>query len=174
MDWTEVLPRVIELQTFASIWYWLAVIVTWSVASNWLIGVPFDVLFRARKYTEAEVSDLEVLVDVNVRRIIASNRTLGTAIAALLAFVLSALAMMGFYYDWEFAQGMFVLGAPLTVIVLINIRLAHQLHAAPLQGRDLVLRLFKVRLWTQVVAMVTMFFTAMYGMYYTISAQQFF
>lgn len=174
MDWTDAIARVIELDTFASVWYWLAVIVTWSVASNWLIGIPFDVLFRARKCDEGPLADLEALVDVNVRRIVNANRILGTSIAALIAFCLSGLGMMGFSYGWELAQGVVILAAPLTVIVVINVRLAVQLHTTPLAGRDLVRRLFFVRLWTQIVAMVTMFFTAMYGMWYTLAAQQFF
>ena len=174
MDWTLALSRLIDLQTFASVWYWLAVIVTWSVASNWLIGVPFDILFGARKLGTTELADLENLVDINVRRIVNTNSVVGAAIVALIAFGLSALAVMGFYYRLELAQGLFALTAPLTLIVAVNMRLAHQLHRAPLGGRDLVKRLFVVRLWTQIVAMVSLFFTALYGMYVTISAQQFF
>ena len=174
MDWTLALSRLIDLQTFASVWYWLAVIVTWSVASNWLIGVPFDILFGARKLGEAELADLENLVEINVRRIVKTNAIVGASIVALIAFGLSALGMMGFYYQLELAQGLFALSAPLTLIVLVNMRLAHQLHRAPLNGRDLVKKLFVVRLWTQIIAMVSLFFTAMYGMYFTISAQQFF
>ncbi len=174
MDWALALSRLIDLQTFASIWYWLAVVVTWSVASNWLIGVPFDVLFGARKLGVAELADLESLVDINVRRIVNTNAVVGVAIVALIAFGLSVLAMMGFYYRLELAQGLFALTAPLTLIVIVNMRLAHQLHGAPLQGRDLVRRLFVVRLWTQIIAMVSLFFTAMYGMYFAISTQQFF
>ena len=174
MDWTLALSRLIDLQTFASVWYWLAVIVTWSVASNWLIGVPFDILFGARKLGEAELADLENLVEINVRRIVKTNAIVGASIVALIAFGLSALGMMGFYYQLELAQGLFALSAPLTLIVLVNMRLAHQLHRAPLNGRDLVKKLFIVRLWTQIIAMVSLFFTAMYGMYFTISAQQFF
>jgi len=174
LDWTLALSRLIDLQTFASVWYWLAVIVTWSVASNWLIGVPFDILFGARKLGEAELADLENLVEINVRRIVKTNAIVGASIVALIAFGLSALGMMGFYYQLELAQGLFALSAPLTLIVLVNMRLAHQLHRAPLNGRDLVRKLFVVRLWTQIIAMVSLFFTAMYGMYFTISAQQFF
>lgn len=174
MDWTLALSRLIDLQTFASVWYWLAVIVTWSVASNWLIGVPFDVLFAARKLGEAELADLEKLVEINVRRIMRTNAMVGAAIVALIAFGLSTLGMMGFYYRLELAQGLFALTAPLTLIVFVNMRLVHQLVREPLHGRDLVKRLFVVRLWTQIIAMVSLFFTAMYGMYFTISAQQLF
>ena len=174
MDWTLALARFIDMQTFVSVWYWMAVIVTWSVASNWLIGVPFDMLFRARKIGEVEVADLEALVDINVRRIVAINDMFATAFAGLIAFILSALAVMSFVYGIELAQGILLLAAPLTVIITMNMRLAHQLHATPLHGRDLVRKLFRVRLWTQVIGMIALFFTAMYGMYQAISSQQFF
>lgn len=167
------ITRLIELNTFTSAWYWLTVIVTWAIASNWLIGVPFDMLFRARKCAPQPIADLEALVDINVRRIVATNGVFGIAITALIAFVLSGLAVLGFAYRFELAQGLLVLGAPLTLIVIINMRLAHQLNNNPLGGSDLVRRLFVVRLWTQVIAMVSLFFTSMYGAYYAISYQQF-
>ena len=174
MDWTLALARLIELNTFVSVWYWLAVIVTWSVASNWLIGVPFDVLFRARKLGEVELADLEALVDINVRRIVSMNEIFAPAFVALIAFALSALCVMSFVYRFELAQGLLALAAPLTVVVMVNMRLAHQLYAVPLTGRALVRKLFAVRLWTQIVGMLALFFTAFYGMYYAISSQQFF
>lgn len=174
LDWTEAIARLITLNTFTSVWYWLAVIVTWAIASNWLIGVPFDVLFRARKSVGQELADLEGLVDINVRRIAATNAVFGMAMTALIAFSLSVLGLLSFYYQLEMAQGLFILAAPLTIIVAMNMRLAHQLHDTPLQGRDLVRRLFFVRLWTQIVAMVSLFLTSMYGMYIAISNTQFF
>ncbi len=169
MDWTEAITRFIAFDTFANIWYWLAVVVSWSVASNWLIGVPFDMLYRARKYGAQEVADLAALVDINVRRIMAFDRMIGPLVIGLAAFMLSGLGMMGFYYDFAFAEGLFVLGAPLSIVGAINLRLAHQLSAHPLAGKDLVRRMFKIRFWTQVIAMIALFFTAMYGIYHTIS-----
>ncbi|WP_037294377.1 hypothetical protein [Roseobacter sp. CCS2] len=174
MDWTLALARLIDLQTFTSFWYWLVVIVTWSIAGNWLIGVPFDMLFRARKCAEQELADLEALIDINARRIVRTDHVFGISAAGLIGFFLCSLGVAGFVYGFELAQGLFVLAAPLTIVVAINVRLAHQLHHTPLHGRALVKRLFLVRLWTQVVAMLALFFSAMYGMYVVISAQQFF
>ncbi|MEJ8560593.1 hypothetical protein QTO30_04670 [Yoonia sp. GPGPB17] len=174
MDWTLALARLIELQTFTSFWYWLVVIVTWSIAGNWLIGVPFDMLYRARKCAEQELADLERLVDINVRRIIWTDQAFGPAMAGLIGFILCSLGVAGFVYGLELGQGLFVLAAPLMIVVGFNLRLARQLHVAPLSGRPLVKRLFLVRLWTQIIAMFALFFTAMYGMYYVITAQQFF
>lgn len=174
MDWRDALLRVIELNTFSSIWYWMSVAVAWGAASNWLIGVPFDVLYRARKCAAQELADLEALVDINVRRITKISDQAGVALAAMLAFVLAMLGMAGFYYGIELAQGLFVMGAPLSVVIAVNLRLALQLRETPLAGPALVSRLISVRFWTQVIAMVAIFFSAMYGMYFNIEATLFF
>ena len=166
--------RVIELNTFSNVWYWMAVIVTWAMASHWLIGVPFDLLFLARKATGQAVTDLEALVDINVRRIVMLDDLAGTWVVALGAFVLSVLGLTGFYYGIEIAQGIFALGAPLALVGLMNLRLARQLHQVPLAGKELVQRLFAVRLWTQVIGMLALFFTSMYGMYFNIHNLPFF
>ncbi|KQI72488.1 hypothetical protein AN191_05525 [Loktanella sp. 5RATIMAR09] len=174
MESTIALLRLLDFQTFDSLWYWMAVMVTYAVASNWLLGVPFDVLFRARKLANPHLADLETLVDVNVRRIVEINAYLGVAITIMVAFSLSVLVVLSLFYGVELAQGLLALAAPLTLIMVMNMRLAHQLDAAPLQGRELVDRLFRVRLWTQIVSMIALFFTAMYGMYVVISSQHFF
>ncbi|MGJ8587124.1 MAG: hypothetical protein ACSHXW_03140 [Yoonia sp.] len=174
MDSTLALLRLLDIQTFSSLWYWMAVMVTFAVASNWLLGVPFDMLFRARKLDAPHLADLEAVVDVNVRRIVEINAYFGVAITVMVAFSLSVLVILSVFYRFELAQGLLALAAPLTLIMVMNMRLAHQLHAAPLSGRDLVQRLFRVRLWTQVVSMIALFFTAMYGMYSVISSQHFF
>ena len=174
MDWTFAILTLIDLQTFTSFWYWLVVIVTWSIAGNWLIGVSFDMLFRARKCAPQELADLEAMIDINVRRIVWTGQSLGIASAALIGFFLCMLGTMGFFYGLELAQGLFILSAPLTLVVVVNVGLANQLHTTPLHGRDLVRRLFVVRLWTQVIAMISLFFTAVYGLYFAISAQHLF
>lgn len=174
LDWTEAITRVIDLGTFASIWYWLVVIVAWSVASNWLIGIPFDMLIAARKYEAGPLADLSAVVDVNVRRIVRFDDVLGVWLVGLCTFVLSGLATSGFLYGFEFAQGAFVLGAPLALVGLLNLRLARELGGTPLAGPDLVKRLYATRLWTQVIAAVALFVTAMYGMYFNLDLLLFF
>lgn len=168
MDWSESILRVIEYRTFASIWFWLAVVVSWAVASHWMIGVPFDLLFRARRGEPQECADLEAIVDVNVRRFTRMGDMLGPWLLGLVMFILSGLFMAGFYYGSEFAQGLFALGAPLSLVVFFNMRVAYQLRTQPLNGTALVQRLFRMRVMTQVIGMVAIFFTAMYGMYHNL------
>ncbi|MEO1638354.1 MAG: component of SufBCD complex [Pseudomonadota bacterium] len=174
LDWTDTILRVIELRTFSSIWYWLVVIVAWAMASHWLIGVPFDMLFRARKANSPAIEDLEGMVDLQVRRITMLDDMVGPLAIALGAFVVSGLGMMGFVYGFEMAQGAFVLLAPLSIVGLVNLRLAQRLRRTPLQGRDLVRHLFRMRLFTQVIGAISLFFTAMYGMYFNIAQMNFF
>ncbi len=170
MDWTETILRVIDLRTFTSIWYWLAVIVSWAVASHWLIGVPFDLLFRARKCGPQEIADLEAIVDVNVRRFAGLTDKAGPWLLGFIAFVLTTLGMGGFYYGFEMAQGLFVLGAPLTLVIILNVKAAYELRANPLSGPDLVSRLFNMRVWSQAIGMVAIFGTAIYGMWFNLDA----
>ena len=158
----------IELRTFASIWYWFAVIVSWAVACHWLIGVPFDLLFHARKGAPQHLADLEAIVDLNVRRFTGLVDIMGPWLLGLVTFVLTGLGVAGFYYGFELAQGLFFLAAPLTLMMLLNIKVAYGLRAYPANGRDLVDRLFKMRLWSQGIGMIAIFFTAMYGMWFNL------
>ncbi|MGJ8622436.1 MAG: component of SufBCD complex [Yoonia sp.] len=170
MDWTDSILRVIELRTFSNIWFWLAVAVSWAVASHWFVGVPFDLLYRARKSGTQELADLEAIVDVNIRRFTAVTDLAGPYLVALLVFVLTMLGTAGFYYGLEIAQGLFILAAPLSIILWINVALAYQLRDAPLAGAALVKRLFRVRLFSQIIGAIALFFTSLYGMWYNLDA----
>ena len=165
--------NLIDLNTFASIWYWALAVVAWAGASHWLIGVPFDVLYFARSGKAESVQDLEALVSVNVRRIMFFQGMAGMLFTGLISFLLTAMLVAGFYYGIELGRGMFVLAAPLTLIMAINVRLAQELHNAPLTGEALVKRMFAVRLRTQVIGMIAIFGTAVYGSYSVLMAEVF-
>lgn len=170
MDWTDTIFRVIETRTFSNVWYWLAVIVSWAVASHWLIGVPFDLLLRARKCEPQELADLEAIVDVNVRRFTDLTDLVGPYLLGFVVFTLTVFGMAGFYYSAELAQGLFILSVPLSIVMGLNLLVAQELRAQPLRGRDLVQRLFRLRVWSQAIGMIAIFFTAMYGMWFNLDA----
>jgi len=170
VDWTDTIFRVIEMRTFSNIWYWLAVIVSWAVACHWLIGVPFDLLFRARKLGDQHIADLEAIVDVNVRRFTGLTDAAGPLLLGFLVFLLTVFAVAGFYYGAELGQGLFILSAPLSLVIGLNIFAAYQLRAEPLLGQALVQRLFRLRVWSQAIGMIAIFFTAMYGMWFNLDA----
>ena len=173
MNWTEAIAQLIALDTFSSVWYWAVVVVSWAVACHWLIGIPFDMLIRARRGKGREMADLEAMVDINVRRIVWFLQIGGPFFAALAAFFLAGTGLLAVAYRFELAIGVLILAVPLLVVLLLNLRLALALHATPLRGQELVRRLFGVRLWTQAIAAVSLFVTSAFGFAYLIRATAF-
>jgi hypothetical protein len=41
--------EVIDMRSFSNLWYWIALAVLWSSTSHWVLGVPFDMIQRARR-----------------------------------------------------------------------------------------------------------------------------
>ena len=174
MNFTDAILRFIELDTFSNVWFWLVVVVAWAIACHWLIGVPFDVMVRARRGDDEALRDLEALVDINLRRFIWFYTKAGPAFAGLAAFFLAGAGLLAVVYRFELAIGLLLLGLPMAAVVLMNLRLALSLHKAPLSGQALVSRLLRVRLWTQFAAAIALFVTAVIGMAFNIASANFF
>ena len=170
MHWNEVIFQLIDTRTFSNVWYWLAVAVTWSTVSHWIIGVPFDMIFRARRQGGQAATDLEGLVDINVRRLETITDLAGIWITGFVCFALSGMATLGFYYGFELAQGFFCLCFPLTFVGMMNMRQSKRYAVSQPQGEVLARDLLKLRFWIQGIAVVSIFFTAMYGMYHNLSS----
>lgn len=169
VNWNDAIFQVISLHTFSNVWYWLAIAVTWSVVSHWILGVPFDMIFRARRHGGAAADDLEALVAINVRRLNTITNIAGLWMMGFAAFVLSGLCMAGFYYGFELAQGLFCLGLPLCITTAMNLRLSKRFAIKQPTGDALTQIMLRTRFWIQVIAMLSIFVTAMYGMYRNLS-----
>lgn len=169
MNWNDAIFQVIDLRSFSSVWYWLAVAVSWSTVSHWIIGVPFDLIFRARREGGIAADDLDMLVAINVRRLMTISDIAGVWLIGFLFFLLSVLVSLGFYYGFELAQGVFCLAFPLSIVAMLNMRKARRYAANQPTGADLAHDLLRFRFWIQVIAMISIFITAMYGMFYTLS-----
>lgn len=165
MDWYENVFELIDLRSFSNLWYWIALAVTWSSASHWVLGVPFDMVTRARRGNEAVQQELEALVRINVNRLLYIGDVAGGLALSLAFAVLSALAVLGFWYGVEFAQAVFLLGFPVAIVRMLGLRVAHRIKARALQGVALRMCLSRHRLVTQVIGLVAIFFTAMWGMW---------
>ena len=165
MDWSQAIFQVIELRSFSSIWYWMAVAVTWSSVSHWVIGVPFDLIQRARRNGEGAQQDLLDIVRVNVNRILGISETAGTVMSLIICFILTSLFALGFFYDVELSQAIFLILFPLSIVGLLSLSTARKIKEGELSIDDLYNVLSKHRLMTQFVGMVAIFVTAMWGMY---------
>ncbi len=165
MGWFDAVFEVIDMRSFSNLWYWIGLAVVWSTVSHWVLGVPYDMVQRARRRGGEAERDLQDLVRINVNRLLYIVQLSGVWLLALGSAVLSTLAVLGFWYGVEFAQAVFLLLFPLSLVGLMSIATARRIRAEGDTGEQLYRRLFRHRLLTQVVGMVSVFVTAMWGMY---------
>jgi len=168
-DWYLTAFELIDLRSFSNLWFWIALAVMWSTASHYVLGVPFDMVARARRAEpgsedEAEATaDLRDLVRVHVNRLLYIERVAGLWLMGIGCFVLTCLFLLGFIYRVEFAQALFLLGFPMSLVFLLSLRTANRIHAA--DGAGLHDALIRHRRNVQMIGVVAIFFTSMWGMW---------
>lgn len=168
MDLTSTIFDVIDSRSFSNIWFWIVLAVIWSSASHYVIGVPFDVIQRARRQGGQAMLDLEDAVRVNVNRILFVGATAGYLLLGLVTFTLTALAVLAVWYRIEFAQAVILIALPMTLVGVLSLRLARRIAAEVPTGDALFRYLHRHRFWTQVIGMVAIFITATYGMFHNL------
>ena len=124
MDIYSSIFELIDMRSFSNLWFWIALAVMWSSASHWVLGVPYDMVLRARRQGGQTEEDLEDLVRINTNRILFIARVSGLWILALACFLLTVLLLLGFVYDLEIAQALFLLGCPMSIVALISLSTA--------------------------------------------------
>jgi hypothetical protein len=112
---------------------------------------------------------MEDLVRINVSRLLFIGRMSGLWLAGLTCFTLTGLALLGFVYWVEFAQAVFLLLAPMTLVGLLSLNTARLIQDEAASGEALYKRLFRHRIFTQLIGMASIFVTAMWGMYTNLS-----
>ena len=162
-DWYLTVFELIDMRSFSNLWYWIALAVLWSTSSHWILGIPFDMISRARRNGGQAEQDLYDLVRVNVNRILYIARTAGIWIIGFGCFGLTVLATLGFVYGIEFAQAVFLLAMPMSIVSWLTVHTARRIHDADGEGvyRKLQLHRFIV----QAIGMVSIFITAFWGMW---------
>lgn len=172
MGWYETLTELIDLRSFSSIWYWIVVAILWSTASHFFMGIPFDMVQRARRAGEGTqaMADLEALVQVNRNRVLYIMDVAGVGLVGFVAFVLSILAALGFWYGVEFAQAVFLILAPMTVVGLRAVSFARGLRDGLPEGAELCRQIRMQRLLTQFIGFLAIMVTALWGMWQNMHA----
>lgn len=166
MQWYDKIFELIDLRSFSNLWYWLGLSVFWSTVGHWVLGVPHDMIRRADSDQDPHaLSDVEALAGIYVRRLLFIARTAGVWLVAGLSFVLSGLVFLGVVYGVEFAQALLCLLVPATVIFLLTLRTARLIEEGDNHGDALLRRLRRHRLIVQIMGMVAIFLTAVFGMY---------
>lgn len=166
MDWYESVFEVIDMRSFSNLWYWIALAVFWSSVSHWVLGVPHDLIMRARRENGGQaMEDLHDLIRINVNRIIYIADVSGSWLFLFSSAVLTMLGLTAFVYDVEFSQALFLLVFPFCLLVLLTAWTARKIHRNKEKELKLIRRLNRHRQFTQLIGIVSIFVTAMYGMY---------
>ncbi|MCG7623242.1 component of SufBCD complex [Epibacterium sp. Ofav1-8] len=164
MDLFAIIVELIDLRSFSNLWYWIALAVLWSSASHWVLGVPYDMVGRAARVGGQSAQDLRDLVRIQVNRLLYVADVSGFILTGFMFFVLTSLLMLGFVYDIEFAQALVLMLLPMNVVGLINLRAARAIRAREHDDHALRRRLVRTRLYVQLVGVVSIFVTGIWGM----------
>lgn len=165
LDWYTSIFELIDMRSFSNLWFWIALAVMWSTASHWVLGVPFDMVYRARRVGGQVEQDLEDIARINVARILYIGRMSGLWILGFACFVLTMLLILGFFYRIEFAQALFLLGFPMSLVGLLSLLTAYRIEQHAESGEALRKRLTRCRIFIQLIGSVSIFVTALWGMY---------
>ena len=165
MDWKLLLFELIDMRSFSNLWYWIALAVTWSRASHWVMGIPYDMVLRARRGGPEAERDLDDIARIYVGRLTYIAREAGLVLIALAFFMLTMLALLGFLYRVEFCQAVFLLMFPMTLVAVLGFRAAHRIEAEGATGAALIGHLHRQRIAIQVIGMFAIFITAFWGMF---------
>ena len=153
----ETVRELMNFSSFWTIWFWIAHIVAWSMASHFALGGPFDMIMEANREKDDDgpwSRATENLILAQVFRFHSMGRKYGTALTAISAFILSVLATMCFYPQMEFARALLTILGPLTLIYFLSIRTVDRIEAEQPRGRALRDAVRRQRFWNQVVGLL--------------------
>lgn len=170
VDWYSTVFEVIDMRSFSNLWFWIVLAVLWSSTSHWVLGVPFDMVGRAKRAGGQAERDLEDLVRINTNRLLFIVEESGLWLAAILSAILTGAAVLGFVYEIELAQAIFLLGFPMTGVGLLSVFTARRIRNGEATGEALWRRLRLHRMVTQFIGVVSIFVTALWGMFQNLSA----
>ena len=156
---------VVDARSFSNLWYWLVLAGAWSWASHYVLGVPWDMVSRARREGGRAEDDLHDVLRVHVLRMVTLADAAGPWLLGLASMVLTALGVLGLVYEVEFAQAAFLLLAPLALVWALSLRVARDLAAGRAPGDALYARLTRLRRIVQALGFAAMFVAAMVGMW---------
>ncbi|MEM8774506.1 MAG: component of SufBCD complex [Pseudomonadota bacterium] len=166
MDLVQGIFELIDMRSFSNLWFWIMLAILWSSTSHWVLGVPWDMVIRARRQeNDQNRQDLHDIVRINCNRILLIAQEVGSLLAGFMFFVLTTLGMLGFYYDNEFSQAVFLLAMPMSMVAGLSFLTARSIRENELIGERLYRKMHHHRIITQGIGMVSIFVTAIWGMY---------
>lgn len=170
MLWYDSMREVIDLRSFSNLWFWIALAVVWSSASHWVLGVPYDLVLRARRKGGQAEDDVADLVRINANRLMYISNIAGMWLVGSSVFLLAMMGALGFWYGMQFFQAVFLIAFPLSIVGLLSVRQVRMIKAQSIAGADLYRRLARHRIVIQIIGLISIFLTAMWGMWQNLTA----
>jgi hypothetical protein len=161
--------EVIDMRSFSNLWYWIALAVLWSTASHYVLGVPYDMAHKAAHEGGEKMKDVESMIRINIDRILNIADVSGLVIIGLVSGILTILFVLGAFYGVELAQAIFLMALPMSIIGVMSIKTAIKIRDDNPTGLALISILKRHRFFTQSIGMLSIFITAMWGMYQNIA-----
>jgi hypothetical protein len=170
LAWYETIYELIDMRSFSNLWFWIVLAVMWSSASHFILGVPWDMVMRARRRGGQTADDVDALARIKAARLVYIDDEAGLFLTGFATAVLTALALLGFVYGIEFCQAVFLLGAPMAVVGVLSVRTARAVVAGALGGEALWRRMRLHRRAVQTIGLVAIFVTAFWGMWQNLTS----
>jgi hypothetical protein len=143
------------IASFQTIWYWILHVVVWALVTHRTLGVPYDMILRARRLPDV-AERVELMAVIFSGRATALYKSFGVTAALLAGFLLSGLFALGFLNGLELAQAAFLLLFPLAVIGYSTLSAALRIERRQFRGTTLVQVLSRRHFWHQVVAVAAL------------------
>ena len=165
MDWTKTLFDVMDFRSFPSVWFWLLVAVVQSQSSYFLLGVPFDMVQRARRHGGADLDDLVALTHINIRRLRHFTLEGGVWMVGFAFFLHTTLITLGWGFDLQMAKALELLFLPITGGAILSIMTAQEILTRDPAPERIVNLLLRQRFWRQCIGLASVFVTALVAMF---------
>ena len=160
--------EVIGSRSFASIWYWIVYAVVWTRTTHWTLGVPYEDARNGILHGGQHQIDFETQMNINIRKTLHVFQGHSVLFTAAAAFLMGTVFTLGFYFDIQFMQAVFLLAFPLTIVSALSLNLAQRLDHEKLQGADLYRVYVFHRRVKQVIGAFSIFFAAFWGVSQTL------
>lgn len=167
MDFYLAVFELIDLRSFSNLWFWIMLAVIWSALSHFVIGVPYDIVARASRYGGQAEADMMDLVRINSNRFTYIADVAGSWLIGLTFFMLTGLFVLGFVYNAEICQALFLIITPMSLVFGLSVFTSRRIVGlTPDQTRKMMR---KHRILTQLLGVLSILVTSMWGMYVNLS-----
>lgn len=165
----ELVIDLIDMRSFTSVWFWIVVAVYWSLISQSVLGAPYDLLLQAARAEPEAEGDLNKLVAIHARRKLAFTRRAGHWVVGVGATILTLIVILASSYRLEFAQALLFLAVPMTLVRGLELRLCFRLERENPHSTGLARILLRHRFQVQLLGLIAIFVTAVWGMIHALS-----